>query len=308
VIVAAVILWTLTALVVGLAVWGLLIEPQLLEVTRLTLPLPRLPEDLRGFTIGHLSDMHLRGNAASRRLAERACAELLALRPELICLSGDVVDHAEFLAEGIELLRRLAAPLGVFLVLGNHDCDATMEDFLAGNPACDHAQELWREALRATDVTLLDNEARALEVRGRRAVLVGIGDLCAGQDDLPAALREAPAGDLRLLLCHSPDAIDLPEAEWADLVMAGHTHGGQMQIPGIGAVWAPVWRLRHRASGLLRLGQTLLFVSRGLSSGLPARINCRPQVALLELVPGDLEGLPRTHRVPPMIVPERCEA
>ena len=89
----------------------IIIEPQRLEVTRLTLPLPRLPEDLRGFTIGHLSDMHLQGKAGARRVAERACAELMALQPELICLSGDVVDHAEFLPEGIEPLRRLAAPL-----------------------------------------------------------------------------------------------------------------------------------------------------------------------------------------------------
>jgi predicted MPP superfamily phosphohydrolase len=81
-----------------------------------------------------------------------------------------------------------------------------------------------------------------------------------------------------------------------------------MQLPGIGAVWAPVWRLRERASGRLRLGQTLLFVSRGLSSGLPARINCRPQVALLELAPGDLEGLPVTHRVPQLAEPQECEA
>ena len=305
---AAVVLWTLTGLVLALAGWGLLIEPHLLEVTRLTVPLPRLPEELRGFTIGHLSDMHLRGNASARRVAERACAELMALQPELICLSGDVVDHASHLPEGIALLRRLAAPLGVFLVLGNHDCDATMEDYLAGNPESDQAQEKWREALRATEVALLDNEARTLEVRGRRVVLVGIGDLCAGQDDLPAALRGAPAGDLHLLLCHSPDTIDLPEADWADLVLAGHTHGGQMQIPGFGAVWAPVWRRRERASGLLRLGQTLLFVSRGLSSGLPARINCRPQVALLELVPGDPAGLPTTQRVPHVTSAEECHA
>jgi predicted MPP superfamily phosphohydrolase len=297
VIVAAVLLWSLSVLVLGLTVWGLLIEPHFLEVTRLALPLPRLPEELRGLTIGHISDLHLRGSKTARQIGEHACAALVAQRPDLICVSGDLVNHAEYLEEAVEVLRLLSAPLGVYLVLGNHDLDATMEDYLEGNPSCDTAQDLWRRAVTTTPAVLLDNEWRALEVRGKRVVIAGIGDLCAGQDDLPGALAGAPAGDLHLLLCHSPDSVDLPGTEWADLMLAGHTHGGQLRVPGLGSAWAPVWRLRHRAAGLLRLGRTLLFVNRGVSSGFPARINCRPQIAILELVPGGVEEITETRRV-----------
>lgn len=297
-ILAAALLWILAALVAGLSLWGLVIEPQRLQVSRLSLPLPRLPEELRGLTIGHLSDTHLRGRPDSRRLAERACAALMAQRPDLVCLSGDLANHAAHMQEGVEILPLLSAPLGVFMVLGNHDCDATMEDYLAGNPSCDAAQQAWRQALASTDVILLDNESRALPVRGKYVVIAGIGDLSAGQDDLPAALAGAPPGDLHLLLCHTPDAVDLPEATWADLILVGHTHGGQLQVPYFGSIWAPVWRLRERASGLLRLGHTLLFVNRGVSSAFPARINCRPQVAILELVPGSADHIPETRRMP----------
>ncbi len=305
-ILAAAILWTLAALAAGLTIWGLLVEPHHLEVSRLRLPLPRLPEELRGLTIGHLSDTHLRGRPTSRQIAERACAELMAQRPDLICISGDLANHAEHMQEGVELLRLLSAPLGVFLVLGNHDCDATMEDFLAGNPSCDDAEQAWRQAVASNGVVLLDNESRTLQVRGKQVVIAGIGDLSAGQDDLPAALAGTPPGDLRLLLCHTPDTVDLPETEWADLILAGHTHGGQLQVPGLGSIWAPVWRQRRRASGLLRLGQTLLFVNRGVSSAFPARINCRPQIAILELIAGSLDNIAETRRIPlPALEEER---
>ncbi len=297
-ILAATVLWFLAALAAALAIWGLAIEPRRLEVTRLTVPLARLPEELRGLTIGHLSDTHLRSRPASRQLAERACAALMAQRPDLICISGDLANHAEHMEEALNLLRLLHAPLGVFLVLGNHDCDATMEDYLAGNPSCDTAQQAWARALAPTGVVLLHNQSHTLQVHGRRIVIAGIGDLSAGQDDLPAALAGAASGDLHLLLCHTPDAIDLPDATWADLLLVGHTHGGQLQLPGLGSVWAPVWRLRERASGLLRLNHTLLFVNRGVSSAFPARINCRPQVAILELVPGSADHIPATRRAP----------
>lgn len=295
-ILAAAILWTLTAVVLGLGIWGVFVEPHRLEVAEITVPLPRLPEALRGLTIGHLSDLHLRGSRRVRAVAERACAETMARRPDLICFTGDVIDHAKHLPEGLAVLRRLSAPLGVYLVLGNHDCDATMEDFLYGNPNCDAAEAQWQAALDGCAVILLANGHHVVEARGCRLVVAGIGDLSAGHDDLPAALQGAPPADLRVLLCHTPDALDLPGAEWADLLLAGHTHGGQLQLPGLGSAWAPVWRLRHRASGLFRLGKTLAFVNRGVSSGFPARINCPPQVAILTLVPGAAEEVTETRR------------
>lgn len=97
-ILAAAILWTLTGVVLALGFWGVFVEPHRLEVAEITVPLPRLPEALRGLTIGHLSDLHLRDSRHVRAVAERACAEIMARRPDLICFTGDVVDHAKHLS------------------------------------------------------------------------------------------------------------------------------------------------------------------------------------------------------------------
>lgn len=292
---AAVVLWSLVVLCLALGIWGLLLEPNRLAVTELTVPLPRLPEALRGLTIGHISDFHLNGRRAPRRIAERACQELRRRRPDLICVTGDIVNGTKHIDEGVAVLKDLQARLGVFVTLGNHDCDATMEDFLYSQPRDETAEQQWKDALAGTALTVLDNEWREVRDRGQTIIIVGVGDVSAGRDDFAQALDDAPSGELRLLLSHSPDALDCPEAQQVDLLLAGHTHGGQVQLPGLGAAWAPVWRLRQRASGLMRLNSTVAFVTRGVGAGLRARINCPPEVALLELVPGSAEWLPRTN-------------
>ena len=294
-IATAVLLWSLVALLVAVGMWGLFVEPNRLEVTDLDVPLPRLSPALEGLTIGHLSDWHLSGRAAPRRVAERACREIMARRPDLICLTGDLVREVVYLPEAVALLRTLAAPLGVFLVLGNHDCDASIEDMLYGRLADDGAEAAWRAALEGSATVLLDNESRVVEARGVRVALAGVGDTTVGSDDLPRALAEEPQGDLQILLSHSPDILDDPESGWADLILAGHTHGGQLVVPGYGSAWAPVWRLRHRASGLWRLNGTLAFVTRGVGSGLRLRLNCCPEVAVLTLHRGSSEAVPATR-------------
>ena len=294
-IVTAVLLWSLVAVLAALGIWGMLIEPNRLEITQLPVPLPRLALTLDGLLIGHLSDWHLSGSAASRLLAERACREVMDRCPHLICLTGDLVKQVEHMAEAVALVRTLEAPLGVFLVLGNHDCDATMEDMLYGHQPDDCAEDEWRQALEGSPAVLLDNEARVVEWQGASVVIAGVGDTTAGRDDLARALASEPVGDLQILLSHSPDILDVPGASWADLVLSGHTHGGQLVLPGYGSAWAPVWRLRHRASGLWRLHGTLAFITRGVGSGLRMRINCCPEVALLQLHRGSPEAVPETR-------------
>jgi len=217
--------------------------------------------------------------------------------PDLICLTGDLVTQSDHMPSAVSLLRGLSASLGVFLVLGNHDCNATAEHMLYGEDPDECADEHWRAALAGLPVRLLNNESAAVEKGGVRLVVAGIGDSTAGWDDLAATVAGAPVGELHVLLAHSPDVLDEPEATWADLVLCGHTHGGQLVLPGLGAAWAPVWRLRHRASGLWRLNSTVAFITRGVGSGLRARINCPPQIAVLRLVRGSAEAIPQTRRV-----------
>ncbi|NLO72907.1 MAG: hypothetical protein GX100_02205 [candidate division WS1 bacterium] len=296
-ILAAVILWTLVALMVSVGIWGVFIEPNRLEVAELRVPIPRLPQSLAGLKVAHLSDWHLSGRGSTRAVAERACQQIMSRAPDLSCLTGDLVTQVVQMPEAIPLLNSLQAPLGVYLVLGNHDCNATMEDMLYGHEPQDCAEDTWRTELSSGPVALLDNEARRAECGDARIVVAGVGDVTAGRDDLPRTMSVAPAGDLHILLSHSPDILDEPEVEWADLVLCGHTHGGQLVLPGYGSVWAPVWRLRHRASGLWRMNGTLAFITRGVGSGFRMRINCQPEVAMLELHPGTAEDVPETPQV-----------
>jgi predicted MPP superfamily phosphohydrolase len=296
-IAVAIVLWSILALLAAVGVWGMFIEPDRLEVSQLTVPLPKLPASLEGLTVGHISDWHLSGGRRVFALAERSCAEIMALAPDLICVTGDVVTHMEHTAAAVTLLNRLSAPLGVFMVLGNHDCNATMDDMLYGEAPEECPDGEWRQALAGGPVVVLSNETHRVETPGGRLIVAGVGDTTAGWDDLDLTLEGAPVGELHVLLSHSPDVLDEPQSGWADLVLAGHTHGGQLVLPGLGAAWAPVWRLRHRASGLWRLNGTVAFITRGVGSGLRARINCPPEVALLRLVPGSAEALPQTWRV-----------
>jgi predicted MPP superfamily phosphohydrolase len=270
--------------VTALLLWGTLIEPNLLDVNEIEVPLRDLPPEFEGLVIAHMSDFHLDGTRNNSGTAEQACRVAMEHHPDMICLTGDIIDHNEYLPVGANLIHPLHAPLGVWMVLGNHDCNATMEDLLYGHPVDQEAEEAWRRVLQGSQVEILDNDSRMVARGERRVVVAGIGDVSCGRDDLRRTLRAAPSGDLHLLLTHSPDLLDSPGVDWADLILAGHTHGGQMQIPGLGSVWAPVWRYRHRASGLLPFGRGFVHVTRGVGAGVRTRINCRPQLALLRLV------------------------
>ncbi|MEI6502766.1 MAG: hypothetical protein WCP21_17290 [Armatimonadota bacterium] len=131
-------------------------------------------------------------------------------------------------------------------------------------------------------------------------VICGTGDASCGYDDLPRALHDGPRGALHLLLSHSPDIMDEAQADWADLVLCGHTHGGQAKLPWLGTLWAPVWRDRRRSEGLFRVGDALCYVTRGVHGGIRTRFLCPPELTLLTLTagPGDpVRELPRLSPV-----------
>jgi len=265
-------------------VYATQVEPRWIEVTRLDVPLPGLPEALDRFTITQLSDLHL-GPHVSGGDVRRSVEIANGLGADLIVLTGDFVYRsAGYSAACAQELASLRARYGVYAVLGNHDV-WTDADEVAGN-------------LAGAGVVVLRNERRALEVGDTRLWLLGIEDTGhtggffgdfrviwrEAADALAALLEGIAAKEPRLLLVHNPDFTEmLPEGR-VDLAVCGHTHGGQVRLPFIGAPVVPSCFGQKYVSGLVQGPSTLVYVNRGI--GLiapPVRFNCRPEITRLRL-------------------------
>lgn len=279
----AVILWAVVILIGGALVYARLIEFDNLRVKHLTVVIPHLPAELEGLRVAHLSDFHCRHNRGIQRVVRRAVRQIIRQQPDLMLITGDLSHGSENMDCVAPLIADLKAEYGVYAVLGNHDWDSTLDDCLYGHPEPPVSWARWRQALATTNVEVLENESRQVVINDEVVTVAGVGDPSCGHDDLPTAIHNAAPAGLRILLAHSPDVMDLPQAGWADLILAGHTHGGQCQLPGLGSPWAPVWRLRSRAAGLMRFDDTWIHVSRGVGAGPRARFLCPPEVTIMEL-------------------------
>ncbi|MGH9481229.1 MAG: metallophosphoesterase [Terriglobales bacterium] len=234
------------------------------QISHLEVPLSRLPAALDGLRIAHLSDIHY-GLFVSRRWLLRVLELTQAQRPDLIAITGDFVTQSPAFIEPVsELVSKLHAPLGVFAVLGNHD-------FRAG------AEPLTR-ALRRRGITVLRNQHRLLHRRGDAFQIAGIDD-SRQHPDLAAALGPTDRR-FTLLLAHNPMALPQAAACGVDLVLSGHTHGGQIRF----RLAAPLYE-RFLPSGFLSLDRTQMYISRGLGKVIvPMRVGAPPELAFLTLL------------------------
>jgi predicted MPP superfamily phosphohydrolase len=252
----------------GLAGAGytLLVEPQLPQLTRLTLRSPRVPPELDGLRIGHLSDLHL-GHRYADENSSWAVAQMVATQPDLLVITGDFVSFAHAIPRLPRLLSPLRAPLGIFAVPGNHDYWEGVNRI--------------QESLAPLGIEFLFNQQRQLDWNGATLTVAGIDDLWYGQPDLPAALATERPNDFTLLLSHAPDIADEADDFGVDLQLSGHTHGGHLCLPVLGSFALPKYGQRY-AAGYFQLQRTQIYVNRGIS-GLPIRMGCRPEVALITL-------------------------
>ena len=238
----------------------------------LEVPLARLPADLDGLRVAHLSDFHLGVPSRGRRAVERAVAWVEERRPDLVCLTGDLLSRAS----GEELLRSLVTRLpGAYVVLGNHDLAESRDPF---------SQAVELEALEGA--TLLADEARTVDLRGRRVQVAGVDPRSyARRQAVARAERLAdPDAELRLLLCHFPRiARRLPSGAY-DLVLSGHLHGGQICVPYPGGKLMLAHPRAREREGLYRYGDTTMHVSAGLGTTfVPFRYFARPEATELVL-------------------------
>jgi predicted MPP superfamily phosphohydrolase len=192
------------------------------------------------------------------------------LRPDVIAITGDIIEEPHCYPWVQETLAKLCAPLGVYFVLGNHDTFIDVRRTLdeLGQAALIHvgARPI-RADWNGAAVTLIGNEAPWLPATKLT--------------DVPP--RRSGADEFRMVLAHSPDRFAWAQKVDADLVLAGHTHGGQIQLPILGVVASPSLYGAQYACGVFRRGETVLHVSRGVSGETPLRWRCPPEVALLEL-------------------------
>jgi uncharacterized protein len=240
---------------------------------RLEVKLARLPPELGGLRLVHLSDFHLGFPSRGTRAVERAVAWAAELRPDLVLISGDLLARPRGEPKLRGLLAQLPSP---FAVLGNHDFALSRDPF--SKPA---------ELSDLGSTVLLEDDARTVELRGKRVQIVGVDPRSYRRGRAEPARLADPEADLRILLCHFPRVIDRLPPGVFDLVIAGHLHAGQVVVPyGFGKL-----RLAHvrwtYAEGLYRRPGGVLHISPGLGTTfVPFRLFARPEATELVLQSG----------------------
>ncbi|HEY7180410.1 MAG TPA: metallophosphoesterase [Blastocatellia bacterium] len=254
-----------------------MIEPHQIEITHQTIAIEKLPVEFQGLRVVQLSDVHHSPFLDEERINE-AVRMANDLAPDLVVLTGDYISHSrDYIFPCARALGRLRAPHGVFAVLGNHDhwTDGAM----------------MRAALADQGIHVLCNESERIERGSSYIRLAGVDDMMVKRDDLRRALEETYWDETRILLSHNPAIIREAARAGVDLVLSGHTHGGQINwrlLTGRQDRKTARW-LRRPSRRLMRghaqLGSTQLYVNRGLGTVVvPLRYGCTPEVTLLEIV------------------------
>lgn len=246
-------------------------EPHRLEITRLSLSFPGLPSSFDGMRIVHFSDMHL-GFFTNDDHIDHMAEAIRQLQPDLLCFTGDIVDdYADSMQDYLPLLTAMEAPLGKYAVLGNHDYRGIPEG----------VQALYKH----TGFRLLKNEHEILERHGERLAIVGLEDLLLSKPDLSRATAGIPATMFKLLLMHAPDFADQAAEAGIHLQLSGHSHGGQIRAPFLGALKTPPGGRKY-VQGLYSVGERKMpvYVNRGIGmTQLPVRVLCPPELTVLTL-------------------------
>jgi predicted MPP superfamily phosphohydrolase len=254
----------------AILVHRLITERWRLTFSRATFGIRNLAPELDGLRVAHLTDFHL-GYLTPPSFLARAVEMVRAESPDLVALTGDYLDVDDVVVdECAEALKGLEAPRGAYAVLGNHDYDV--------------GADIVTDCLARAGVVVLKNEAVSFGDGDRQLWMVGLDDTASHREDSRAACEGIPAGDPVIILSHTPDVLPRAAEMGAELVLAGHTHGGQVRLPWVGAPHAPIRLSVKYAYGTAREGHTRVHTSRGLGlTQIPVRLNCPPEIGLFTL-------------------------
>lgn len=260
--------------------YAVLVEPTWLEINRLQISVTEVSAP-RGMRIVQLTDFHFQRRMPVRYI-ERCVEAANAEKPDLIALTGDYVHAGHKFVEGIaELLSHLSAPLGVFAVLGNHDHAVRNALGIRRYPTL---HQRVAESLERRGIRVLHNELLTFDVEGIKYQISGVDDLWSRKCRPDLALAALDPALPHVMLAHHPRTIELLGDKRCDLMLSGHTHGGQVHLPKLGSVTLGK-RMKQYAAGLYECGNSRLYVNKGVGFGLKIRYNRRPEIAVFDLVP-----------------------
>ncbi|HYV12227.1 MAG TPA: metallophosphoesterase [Pyrinomonadaceae bacterium] len=262
----------------GAAFWGFLIEPGRLVVHEQTIQIDNWPPPLDGLRIAVISDLHVDNRFITEKKLRTIVARTNELQPDLIVILGDYVAGAGRTTERVEpevfgpILKDFRAPLGVYSVLGNHDW------WYSGAKV--------RKALEQNGIKVLENESAKVDARGTSFWLVGLADLWTRPQRIADTVAAVPEGQPVIALTHNPDIFpNVPQR--VQLVLAGHTHGGQVRFPIIGPVISSSEYGNRWVQGHVFENNHHLFVTTGIGTSIvPVRFGLPPEIVILTLKSG----------------------
>lgn len=308
------ILWDLFCIASIAGIWPRFIEPRLIFTTKLSLPVVDLPGSLNGFKILQFSDLHLSSHVSDSYL-KKLGKSILSLQPDLIVFTGDFLCYAA-MGDGERLksfLCSLSAPYGCYAILGNHDYAefVSINDLGEYDLIEDSSSSLGRafkrlfktvdlqkviterareipiqtqlvELLKDTSFKLLHNASVIVSVKESTLNICGFGEYMLGKFHPEEAFRNYDRSSPGILLLHNPDAARLLEKYPGDIVLCGHTHGGQVNLPWMWKKFTLLEDIRYK-KGLFKIGGKWVYVNRGIGSVLPFRWFSPPELLLLTL-------------------------
>jgi len=249
-----------------LIIWSVLIEPNMLAVNYLNLK----SKELKGLKIIFVSDFHVKKN--QKKSLIRVVNKINEQNPDLVLTTGDFVNgHNEKDSMPIEEiskeLSKLKSKYGIYSVLGNHDWWQDGEKI--------------KFSLKKNGIVVLGNENRVVKIKNKNLCIIGVEDITTRSINIEEAFKNASSPSI--LLTHSPDVFPmLTKNKKTDLILSGHTHGGQVTIPFIGALLVPSCYGRRYAQGLIEENNKIMFVTKGIGTSiLPIRFNCTPEIVVI---------------------------
>ncbi|MFH0801725.1 MAG: metallophosphoesterase [bacterium] len=255
-------------LLVSIVAYGLF-EAQWLETKKVEFRSPDIPPSFEGIKIAFLTDIHCDRRFSGKKLAQFV-RRVNDLKADLILTGGDYVSGRKYAIGCFQELKNLKAPMGVFGVLGGHDHWAGVE--------------FVKKEMEKAGITLLDNYSLWIKKGTGRIKLGGVGDLWEDKQDLNPTLQSAQDKDFVVLVSHNPDYVEKIKRHGLDLVLCGHTHGGQVTLFGLWAPFIPsAYGIKYR-SGCVRTDCGTVYISNGVGTvGYPFRLFARPQILLITL-------------------------
>jgi hypothetical protein len=267
------------ALSLGGTGYAAAIEPDWVEIEQVELILKRLPRAFDGFRLAQISDVHIEGGDMARRFPS-VCDLVSAQGADAIVMTGDYSAYGgtwqgESLFQGF---RRLKAASGVFAVMGNHDHRRS------GDADPQTGPDVVRGAFERAGVTELPNRAVRLQRGADVLWMAGIDDAMTGHADFLSLATQIPFGNAAILLHHEPDfADDFAPSRLIDLMLCGHSHGGQIAMPFFGPIHLPPYSQKY-PRGLYQVGEMALYTNRGLGTvSFPVRFCARPEITVFTL-------------------------